>query len=189
MSENTKTIIGWHFVADKLRDGSPIPEDGEWLRHQREIRLCAAGLHASRDPFDALRYASGATLCLVELRGDIIEAPGKDKLVARERRILARRDMSRELSTFAYQCARKTPGDERTVWDLLSDADLLPTWEVPWTAAEAEEWKAARAAARDAATEWHRQLFRGVVRTAFANVPASAAVLDELDETGSGFHS
>jgi hypothetical protein len=88
----------WHFVGETLRDGRPIPEDGEKLIHTGKIQLCASGLHASLHPFDALRYAPGTTLCLVECERDIDK--GDDKLVCRERTIIARMDFAEPLRYF-----------------------------------------------------------------------------------------
>ena len=34
---------GYHFVGDKLRDGRPIPADGEWLVHDGAAAWAAAG--------------------------------------------------------------------------------------------------------------------------------------------------
>jgi len=28
-------IEAWHFVGEKLRNGDPVPEDGEWLEWNR----------------------------------------------------------------------------------------------------------------------------------------------------------
>jgi hypothetical protein len=83
-------MIAYHFVADKLRDGRAIPPDGEWLEHTGKIEMCRAGLHASLHVADALKYAPGATLCLVELDGEI--QIGDDKVAASKRRIIARFD-------------------------------------------------------------------------------------------------
>jgi hypothetical protein len=82
--------LAWHFVGATLRDGRPIPADGEWLEHVGRIEICNTGLHASRRPAHALKYAPGATLCLVECDG--IEEEHNDKLVCRRRRIIARMD-------------------------------------------------------------------------------------------------
>jgi hypothetical protein len=49
----------WHFVADTLRDGRPVPKDGVWLEHTGYVRMCETGLHASLQPFDALQFAPG----------------------------------------------------------------------------------------------------------------------------------
>jgi hypothetical protein len=96
-------MIAYHFVADKLRDGRAIPPDGEWLEHTGKIEMCRAGLHASLHVADALKYAPGATLCLVELGGEI--QTGDDKLVASKRRIIARFDATEVLRKDARDSA------------------------------------------------------------------------------------
>ena len=53
--------LAYHFVSNALRDGRPVPADGEVLRHEGKLELCNWGLHFSRHPFDALKYAPGAT--------------------------------------------------------------------------------------------------------------------------------
>lgn len=35
-------MIAYHFVGDTLRDGRPVPPDGEWLRHIGPIHMCEA---------------------------------------------------------------------------------------------------------------------------------------------------
>ena len=45
--------------------------------------LCQQGLHASKEPFDALKYAKGNYIYEVELAGEIVE--GDDKVVATSR--------------------------------------------------------------------------------------------------------
>ena len=95
----SKTVRAWHFVGDTLRDGSPIPADGVWLGYKGDLRMCQTGLHASRHPFDALQYAPGNTLCLVECGGEIVE--DADKLVCSRRRIIARMDATELLRFFA----------------------------------------------------------------------------------------
>ena len=94
-----KEVLAWHFVGEKLRDGSPVPKDGVWLEHNGPVVLCESGLHASINPFAALQYASGATLCRVALRGEIIT--GDDKIAAPERKIIARMDAKEMLRYFA----------------------------------------------------------------------------------------
>jgi len=92
-------ILAWHFVGDKLRDGSAIPADGEWLKVSTPLSLCNHGLHASLNPFDALQYAPGATLCRVALRGEIVHSD--DKLCSSERMIICRMDATELLRYFA----------------------------------------------------------------------------------------
>lgn len=45
-------MIAYHFCGDTLRDGRPIPADGEWLEHTGEVEICETGLHASLHPYD-----------------------------------------------------------------------------------------------------------------------------------------
>jgi hypothetical protein len=52
-------MIAYHFVGATLRDGSPVPPNGEWLEVSPPLIICEHGLHWSRDPFDALTYAPG----------------------------------------------------------------------------------------------------------------------------------
>lgn len=86
----TKPTRYYHFVADALRDGSPVPANDVWISAKGGLELCANGMHASAHVSDALQYAPGPTLCLVELRGKILTA--HDKVCARRRRIVARFD-------------------------------------------------------------------------------------------------
>lgn len=65
--------VGYHFVGATLRDGRPVPQDGEWLEHAGPLVLCRSGLHASLHPFDALQYAKGATCC----RGVVASQAGR----------------------------------------------------------------------------------------------------------------
>ena len=93
----------WHFVSETLRDGRPIPPDGEWLVHDGELVMCESGLHASKRLVDALKYAPGNTICRVEVDGKIIK--DDDKLVATRRKILWRVDGEQVLRAFARWCA------------------------------------------------------------------------------------
>jgi hypothetical protein len=160
-------MFAWHFVGKTLRNGAPIPPDGEWLEHDGKIIMCQSGLHASVHPFDALKYASGTTLCIVEVDGTIIN--DDDKLVASRRRIIARRDATTMLREFARTQALSVihlwnapdvvrqyliTGDETlraaaraAAWAAASDAARAAAWDAAWGAS----WAAARASARDAA--------------------------------------
>jgi hypothetical protein len=97
-------ILAWHFTADKLRDGRPIPPVGEWLRHDGPIIPCESGLHASERLIDALDYAPGQVLHRVTLRGDLARHGG-DKIVGRERRIEWSLDATLPLRAFSRACA------------------------------------------------------------------------------------
>ena len=92
-------IEAWHFVSDTLRDGRPVPADGEKLVHDGQLWMCEFGLHASEDILDALGYAPGHTICRVQCGGEIKKSD--DKLVCSERTILWRVDGSELLLEFA----------------------------------------------------------------------------------------
>lgn len=142
--------IGYHFVGNTLRDGSPVPKDGVWLHHKGSINICQTGLHYSLEPFDALQYAPGSILCQVEVN-DIVETES-DKGVARSRKIIQRFDATEMLRWFARDQAlsvihlwKECPPDVVL--------DYLMTGDESLRAAAREEvwWSAAGAAARDAA--------------------------------------
>ena len=167
---NGDSVLAYHFVGDTLRDGRPVPPDGEWLVHDGPVVICESGLHASEHPRDALRYAPGPWLCRVELRGVVDRQ--NDKLVARERRILQRIDATNLLRQFARQCA----SDVLHLWDApdvvrqylatgdgrIAAAASAAAWDAAWDAARAAStladdaaWVAARAASAIASdTAW-----------------------------------
>src|SRR5574343_146517 len=177
-------IRTYHFVSDKLRDGRPVPPDGEWLVHDGKLVMCKSGLHASRHPFDALAYAPGPVLCLVDC--DEIEAEENDKLVCRRRRIVARFDATTMLRAFARQCAL----DVIHLWDapqlvrdyLTTGAARAAAWDAAraaaWDAARDAAWEAAREAARaaawDAARNAQRERFARLVADEFARMGVTA---------------
>ena len=146
-------MIAYHFVGQTLRDGRPIPPDGEWLEHDGPLVMCESGLHASAHPFDALQYAPGATLCLVELDGEIITEG--DKSVAMRRRIVTRIDATDLLRSFARQCA----------------SDVLHLWDAPQAVKDylGTGNENLRAAASDA---HQRSCFLALVETAFQKAGA-----------------
>jgi hypothetical protein len=162
-------VRAWHFVGDTLRDGRPVPEDGVKLIHTGRVIPCREGLHASAHPMDALTYAPGNTLCLVECGGQIIEHGNPvDKIACSERTIIARMDAEPLLREFARHCALSVihlweppqvvcdylMGDD-AAWDAARDAawDAArdAAWDAAWAAARDAAWDAARDAARAAA--------------------------------------
>ena len=150
-------IRAYHFVSTTLRDGRPIPADGEWLEHDGPVVICESGLHASKTPWDALQYAPGATLCLVECEGDIAEQ--SDKLVCRRRRIVARFDATDLLRTHARKSALSVihlwdaPAVVREYLETGDESKRDAARDAAWDAARDAAREAARAAARDAARE------------------------------------
>ena len=151
----------YHFVGATLRNGGPVPPDGEWLEYDgpMPLILCDRGLHASLHPLDALQYAPGPILCRVEVGGEIVQ--GDDKLVATRRRIIQRVDATDLCRAFARRCAL----DVAHLWvcppvvreyletgreDLRAAAGAA-AGAAAWAAAGAAAGAAARAAAWDAA--------------------------------------
>jgi hypothetical protein len=164
-----KTIQAWHFVNGTLRDGRPIPKDGEVLRYKGPLVMCESGLHASREPYDAMQYAPGPTLCLVNCSGEIVE--GDDKLICTERTIIARMDATDLLRYFARMQALSVihlwdtepkdvvldflmTGDESlrdAAWAAAGDAAWAAAGDAAWAAAGDAAWATAWDAAWDAA--------------------------------------
>jgi hypothetical protein len=166
----------WHFVGSTLRDGRSVPEDGELLKFDGKPILCEQGLHFSVHPFDALQYAPGETLCLVECGGVVVM--GNDKGVCAERTIITRMDATPLLRYFARRQALSVlhlyPGEPQqcvldflagddsaraaardaaraAAWNAAGDAAWAAAWNAAGDAAWAAAWNAARAAAWNAA--------------------------------------
>jgi len=152
----------WHFVGDTLRNGGPIPADGELLAYNGNIKMCESGLHASIRLIDALKYAPGSTICRVDC--DTIMEKGNDKLVCGYRTILWRVGGEELLRKFARLCAL----DVVDAWDCPSivlqwlrgdfaaesaagSAAKFAAESAAWSAAEFAAWSAAKFAAESAA--------------------------------------
>ena len=169
-------IEAWHFVGDTLRDGRPIPPDGEWLVHAGPAKICSTGLHASRRPWHALKYAPGPVLCRVEC--DDVVTEEDDKLVCRRRRIIERAGITETLRYFARMQALSVihlydnPPD--VVLDYLMTGDESIR-DAARDAARAAAWDAAGAAARDAAGAAARDAARAAARDAAWDAARAAA--------------
>ena len=160
-------ITAYHFVGATLRDGRAIPPDGEWLAHNGPVVMCESGLHASLDPFDALQFAPGETLCVVECEDVVSE--DVDKLVCRRRRIIKRADATAMLRSFARAQALSVAhlwdcppvvrqyletGDESKS-DAARAAASAAARAAAWDAAASDAaWVAARAASAASAAAW-----------------------------------
>lgn len=105
-------MLGWHFVDETLKDGRPVPADGEALTHDGPISLCESGLHASERVLDALKFASGNLICRVECDG--VTERQADKFVCGSRTVLWRLDGEEVLRAFA----RKVALDVADFWDM-----------------------------------------------------------------------
>ena len=129
-----KRNLAWHFTGPNLRDGTPIPRAGKWLQFDGNLVLCETGLHASRQPFDALQFAPGNLLHLVDVGGTIIE--DNDKLVCSRRKIIVSMDADPLMRYFARMQA----------------LSVVHLWDAPDVVLDFLMGDdAARAAARDAA--------------------------------------
>lgn len=174
----SKPKLYYHFTNGTLRNGDPIPPIGEWL-----------------NPLDALAYASGCTLHLVQM-GSRIESHGDpvDKVVSNRRKILASRDAESLCREFARRCALDVlplwPEAPKVVVEYLTraaarDADAAP-WAAAWGAAWGAAWAAsaasaargaawaARAAARAAARDKYRGWFLEMVNALFEKEQVAA---------------
>lgn len=145
----------YHFTSETLRNGQPIPPIGEWLVHNGPIVPCDSGLHASEHPLDALQYAPGAMLHLVELEDNLVShGEPIDKWVGRRRKIVTTIDATELLREFARWCALQVIH----LWDApavvrqyLKTGDESLRAAARRTAASAAARAAASAAARTAA--------------------------------------
>jgi len=107
--------LAWHFTNGRtLRDGSPIPPDGETLVHDGIVKICSSGLHASRRLIDALKYAPGSEICRVRMEAVVAEQD--DKLVAWHRTILWRVSAA-EGAILLHDFARRCALDVIHLWD------------------------------------------------------------------------
>jgi len=96
----------------------PPWKEGETRTLDGEIVICVHGYHASRTAWDALQFAPGPVLCLVEV--EPVEEH-TDKLASRSRRLIKAVNVERELREFVADCAERVlhfyeeayPGDQR----------------------------------------------------------------------------
>jgi len=141
---------------------------GQMLRVEPPVKMCQHGLHASKKAIDALSYAPGATVCRVELSGEVLEDTAK--VCAAERTVVWMADATRVLHEFACWCAeealkRAKVTDERC-WNAIkkkrawldgnaTDEELAAAQAAAGaatrTAARAAAWAATATATRAAA--------------------------------------
>jgi len=142
------TYDGWHFAAQKLRDGSRLTKRGERTPRIDDISLCQRGYHASARAIDALAYAPGFMVSRVRL---FYANVGDDKAVGCERLALtdyvdARQVVLELAARWAHRAISVHAAHALRSAGLTEHADRLaaiPAWR--W-----EDAAAARAAADDA---------------------------------------
>lgn len=96
----------WHFLQDdkRLRWGNQaVVEEGKTYRATGPLKMCENGMHGSEKILDALGYAPGSVICLVEIWGNVQK--DTDKLVGRYRKVLKMIDGKELLRCFARECA------------------------------------------------------------------------------------
>jgi hypothetical protein len=134
------TTLAWHFVGETLRDGSPIPTDGELLSIDGDLAICKRGLHAAEKILDALTYAPGNTICRVSCSA--IAERHNDKFVCAHRTILWRIDGEPILRDFARRCALDAAGAAAgaAARDAAGAAAWAAAWDAAWDATGAAAW-------------------------------------------------
>jgi len=141
-----KPITAYHFLVLGGRMRHPVNGHTHVTKglslHEDEIQLCVRGLHASIEPIDALQYAPGPCLTLVECSGKIVK--DIDKIVCTDRKVIAGPvDVTDIIVRFAAWCATRAKAaacDAARAAAAAADAD-----------AYAAAYPAARAAADAAA--------------------------------------
>jgi hypothetical protein len=110
----SKIVTGYWFTSsDTLPHGDERKVIiGDTLSVKGPLVICIHGLHASREPFDALQYANGSMIYKVESFGDIIEQ--SDKYCSRHRKAIAVIDATSLLRQFAREQALSV----KHLWDM-----------------------------------------------------------------------
>ena len=166
----TDKIIGYHFLREDMRSGYGSDRRKPWkvgdTRKARGVIVpCQNGYHASPTPFDALQYAPGPVLCLVELRGNVApHGEPVDKYAARSRKLLKAVDITRELRLFACECAERA----LPIYEADYPGDLRPRAAIEAARRFAGGIATSQelAAARDAETAWQREQFNTICQEA-----------------------
>ncbi len=103
-------MLAYHFLKDDMTAGhgnEPAWAESEerTLGEDVALRICETGYHSSPTPFDALRYAPGSVLCLVEIGDPADSQP--DKYVSRSRKLIRAVRIDRQLREFACDVAEE----------------------------------------------------------------------------------
>ena len=146
----------WHFLRKDRCLGYGDNREviaGETYTVDGPSELCVRGLHGSKRPLDALKYAPGPVVCRVEIGGDVVE--GDDKMAGTTREVLWMYDATEVLREFVRFCALDVvpywdPPDVVLAWLQTGDESLCnDAYSAAYAAADAAYY-AARAAYRGA---------------------------------------
>jgi hypothetical protein len=119
----------WHFLSsDWTAYGGFKVEVGALYTMEPPIVPCSRGFHASVRCIDALKYAPGPVITLVECGGTIVDhGDPADKFACSERRALWGYDATEELCYFARRCALEVihlwPNAPEVVREYLESGD------------------------------------------------------------------
>jgi hypothetical protein len=172
---------------------------GRTHKHKGPLELCKSGLHASIRPLDALNYAPGHHLWIVELSGEILTV--NDKLCASERTYLQYVNCEQLLREFARKQAliniekirpytdqfdlilRYLQTGDESIRSATETAAEAAAWSA---AAEAAAWSAAEAAAWSASEAASEAVAQAATRAATRAAALSAAneMLTQMIEAG-----
>ncbi len=192
-------MIAYHFIKENRRSGVGNRRayvDGKVEHHRGSVEPCVSGLHASPTPWDALQYAPGPLLSLVEIPDDALpHGSPVDKYVASWRRRIFTIDISKELRLFAcdvaeealnreVQCGNAVDERSRAAIEVArryaqqqaTEKELAAAPHAARGAALAAAWGAALATARGTgwAAGWavaedvHKQRFNALMQPLFA---------------------
>jgi len=178
----SKTYYYFSTNEKKLRYGDNRPiKEGETHSVEGELVLCENGLHASERVIDALKYAPGSTLWLVELSGEIVE--GEDKVCARSRKYIKEIDCEELLREFARKQAlinieKIKPYCSAEAFSLI--VDYLETGNdelrsAAWSAARSAAWSAESAESAESAAWSAARSAESAAESAARSVAWSAA--------------
>jgi len=176
----------YHFLNEDMTAGSG--KEKPWTVGEERtvpkpdcIALCAYGYHSAPSWRDALRYGPGPVACIVEVSEPI--AHDDTKQVSATRKLVAAKDVSKELRLFACDCAERALKRERKAgrepdkrsWAAIIVARRYANGEATLTEITAASAYAAYAASAYAASYANAAVAYASYANASANASASYA--------------
>jgi len=68
----------------------------KWYHHDKKIKLCKSGFHASKRLIDAMQYTTPGIICRVEYQGQVLEE--NDKLVCTDMKIIKTYEFTKKMA-------------------------------------------------------------------------------------------